>query len=258
MCAGAVEIVPSSNHPPHLTIPPFPTNQVFYCDFGDLFFQRDPFKTFLYKIDADVIITEEGYDQEGRQMTILQEPTTANLGWVRDISIEILGDKSLVDRLGKMPVLNSGQLFGSYEGMINVLHVMSYVADLMDCRILDGTGLGGITSQGILNVAYYTGLLSKVARVKVLPPAASIFLNGCYYHPNLQVSGMGYDAHNNPLVNLLGIPYATVHQYNRWHLMTYVEEWLLMYGKIDWHFKPVGPADQCNSTAVPPSDDKYF
>jgi len=227
--------------------------KVLFCDFQDVYFQRDPFSTFLDKVDADVVVTEEGYDAKGEQVTIIKEPTKSNLDWLTAISVHIHGNSSMFDRVSNMPVLNSSQIIGSFDGLYNTLHVMAFVADL-----IDSSAYKSATGQGILLYSYYSGLLSKVTRVKILPPAVSLGINAIYYHPLLRNPSLPYNIYTNPMVNQLHVPYAIVHMYKVLHMMSIVEEFLLEYGKLNWKFKPVAPPDGCNLNNIYQPESDYY
>ncbi len=215
--------------------------QVLLTDFGDVYFQRNPFDSFLHKVDAEVIITEESFNEMNVQTTIATEPTKSNYEWFEACCQEALGF-SLMVQAGEMPVLNSGQFYGSFGGIYKLLWVMAYVTDLTDARNK------AVNSQGLLNFVYYTGLMRRVVHSRVLPPAVSVFLNGVYHHPAIAIPSQPYDFQRNPVVNELGEPYAVVHMYNRFHMMLIVEEWVLSYGGMDWRFKSVAAPKMCNRT----------
>jgi hypothetical protein len=232
-------------------------SKVLVVDFSDAFFQRDPFVAFDGVSDStEVIITEEGYDQSGNRITLWTEPTEANKKWFMAVSLQLLG-RDIISRVKDMPVLNSGVILGSFKGIYNLLWVFCYITDHLDvegflwsavpAEKMDPKELSKwITGQGILNFIYYTGLLKAVAAVKILPPCRSMFINGCYYHPALFNASVQFHPVTNPLVNCRREPYAIVHQYNRFHMMVYVEEWLLQYGRLDWKFHDVGSPQSCS------------
>eukprot|EP01038_Epipyxis_sp_PR26KG_P009057 gene9057-12217_t len=225
-------------------------SNVLICDFNDVFFQRDPFQ-FISKINSEVLLTDEGYNEKNLQITFHDEPTSSNKQWIYEISGQLFAS-DMTSRIWNMPVLNSGVILGTFNGVFKLLWTMSALANLMDLSgtndLTRASGVGGTSGQGILNFCYYTGLFNGIVKVKILPPAASPFINGCYYHPQLQDPKKPFHHIENPIVNLLGDPYAIVYMYNRFHMMTIVEEWVLSYGKMDWRFKQVGTPEMCNMT----------
>jgi hypothetical protein len=181
--------------------------QVLLADFRDIFFQKDPFQsfpsTFTEKVGAEVIITEESFDDAKKQINIGSEPTKSNLWWFQDTSWQLLG-KDISKLVFDMPVLNSGQIYGTLEGVHKLLHVMAFATDLMDVAVgysqYTHTQYGPNT-QGILTFCYYSGMLSQVAKVKVMSPTASFFANTVYHTPKLLKQQEKYDFLTNPFVN---------------------------------------------------------
>lgn len=201
------------------------------CDFKDLIFQADPFQ-YLDWVEADLVITEEGYPMRkshptevtrSNRTTIFNEPTGANFRWVKFVSDGLLERRLSNDffkSVRHMPVLNSGVILGNLQGILRFLLIFSYICGAIDTS--DGYAAG----QGILMYSYYSGMLSKVMNVKVLPVALSFVAHCESYVPRLLHSRMKFDPMKNPFVNSLGRAYAIVHQINRMHVETRMLPWL--------------------------------
>ena len=201
------------------------------CDFIDLIFQRDPFR-YLELMETDLIITEEGYPirrslptsvERSNRTTIFNEPTGSNFRWVKFISDGVLESRAsnrFFRSILHMPVLNSGVILGTLNGMSRFLLIFCFI-----CAVID-TSEGYAAGQGILMYSYYSGLLSKVVNIKVLPTALSFSAHCVYYVPGLRYPAMKFDPIKNPFMNSLGSAYAIVHQIKAKHMKKRMQPWL--------------------------------
>lgn len=99
-------------------------------DFRDIYFQRNPFDH-LPTIGADVVISEEGFMNfedpnrplKGR-MSIGKEGL--NIRWLNHVSQPLIG-RDLATEVAEMPILNSGFIIGSSQGLYKLMLGMAYV-----------------------------------------------------------------------------------------------------------------------------------
>eukprot|EP01039_Chlorochromonas_danica_P003536 gene3536-3873_t len=228
--------------------------QVLLTNFDNVYFQRNPFASFLNHLDAEVVFTEESYSEKNIQSTIAM---ASDLSWLKGCTEEVLG-RNILSQISAMPVINSGLVLGSFGGMFKMLWTLVYTIELFAGTAVMKNSATAMTNdvnlQGLVNFVYYTGMLESVMqKVRVLPPSASLFIHGVSRRPTTQEPKLPYDFQTNPMVNDLGMPYAVVHMYYYFHMMLICEEWILAYGGIDWKFNTVAPPRTCNMSAFPSS-----
>lgn len=228
--------------------------QVLLTNFDNVYFQRNPFASFLNHVDAELVLTEQSYSEKNVQSTIA---TASDLSWLKECTEEVLG-RNILPQIGAMPVINSGLMLGSFGGMFKMLWTLVYAIELFAGTAVMKNSATAMTYdvnlQGLVNFAYYTGMLDSVMqKVRVLPPSASLFIHGISRRPTTQEPKLPYDFQTNPMVNDLGMPYAVVNMYYYFHMMLICEEWILAYGGIDWKFNAVAPPRTCNMSAFPSS-----
>lgn len=144
-----------------------------------------------------------------------------------------------------MPLLNSGFIIGTYRGTHSLLFMMAMIL-----RRLQGLNLL-VTTQGVLDFVYYSGLTAMGnLRMKILPPAAAFFVHAGWYLPTMLRPDEEYEVDSNPIMSALGEPYAVVHMWDRWQMMALVEHFVLRTANIDYHFKGAGPLLSCNGSEL--------
>lgn len=201
----------------------------------NVFFQADPFQTFhLDQTDAEVILSDLSYGQDRKFNSIGRS--------LKDFSKQAFFDHAdYSSTVGDFPVLSPGIIYGGFFGVFKLLWMTAYIYDR---NFLPSSPTGSMTA---LNIMYYSGLLSRIVKVKVLPPSLNFFIEAASYHPRKQRSQDQFHHLTNPLVNLFGEPYAIIRSYRVWHMMTIVEDWVLQYGGLDWKFNAVAPPKGCGA-----------
>eukprot|EP00981_Chlorochromonas_danica_P002928 scaffold600_cov193-Ochromonas_danica.AAC.4 len=209
--------------------------RILLVDVANVFFQTDPFQTFhLDQTDAEVILSDFSFGQDHKFHSIG--------GSLKEFSQQaFFSHADYSSTVGDLPILNPGIIYGEFFGVFKLLWMTAYVYDR---NYLPSSATGPMTA---LNVMYYSGLLSRIVKVKVLPPSLNFFMEGTFYHPRKQRPNDPFHHLTNPLVNLFGEPYAVVRTYRIWNMMTIVEDWVLQYGGLDWKFNAAAPAKGCEN-----------
>lgn len=258
--------------------------QVMITDFGDVYFQRNPFTSFLYKVDAELVYTEESFDDKGNNAYMKKLDGVVGLFClvatmdrcmiVFDVMFCYVIHAMLLITMSGVQTTIWDETTKRHMPWVKAVSEQVFGSDVSDKigsmpMINGGVGLGtlggmykylwvmayildlvdatqpGITMQGTLNFAVYAGFLSKVVRTRILSPSVSPFLTGGYHHPAVLHAGQPYNFQTNPMVNELQLPYSVIHAYTRYHMMLICEDFVLNYGGMDWRFKAVAPAKEC-------------
>jgi hypothetical protein len=157
------------------------------------------------------------------RVTLENDNSGLNQKWLRYVSTTILGKDGpltcpLLKHAGSMPILNSGVIIGTPLAITKLLYVFTALSSYLDLSYQYSAG------QGLLNFAYYYGLLNTV-KLKILPPLVTPFVHLTSFIPELLHPNRSYHPKNNPLINFYGRPYAIAHQIDRKHIYAMMDNW---------------------------------
>lgn len=192
-------------------------------DARDVLFQADPFR-FFDGIDADIVLSDEGYPHEIRKalfnvsrMTVSNEPHNRHA--VSKTMYIATKQSCSIESFDGMPIINAGVTMGTKIGFATFIRAQAKVVASNLIR------WPYIHDQSSAIVGYYYGMMNSV-KVVIMPSIVSFIAHAGFYIPNLRNPKLPYHVNQNPFVNIMNYPYAVVHMIDRQWIADIIRDWL--------------------------------